>query len=381
MFSRANRLHFRLEELQVKINHLRDMYKPIDLNEVFYNSKVNAIKKLDLILKHTTRKILQESDFEQLLLCALTAVYFFGMRLRIKKLTNKHARLWFPKRDFRKAEAIFQKTMDMLLPERCEDTIRVTLKFFTDASLWPFESFVTQILDLVLYFDKEKMRLFNLLLTDIHYVLFSDVKCARHRMRILYELLNSSNWVIDKSKLLPFVTRLLDFFAHSLSKTESRLSVYKYLQKGFDVCLRRIFERAENKHRLIIITTMLNWFAMVYIGEDDVLEFSSLLDRAAQLYKVVSFSDSFSEGLINHILGHLVSSDNSLYSLIGFRLLQRLFDRHSNSDYLVNPTIYYEFARVSFLPSVLCILFSYKYYQRVHNIILILLGKFGGRRV
>lgn len=352
MFSRAKRVDFQADELQEKIHCLHHLYQPVELNEEFYNSKVNAIKRLDNILQHTTRKRLQESDFDDLLLCALTVVYFFGMRLRIKRLTNKYTHHWFPKRDFRKAEAVFQKTLDMLLPERNEDTIRVTLKFFTDASLWPFESFVTQILELVLYFNNEKMTLFNLILTDIHYVLFSDVKSSRHRMRVLYELLNSSFWVIDKRKLLPFVTRLLDFFAHSFSKSESRLAVYKYLRKGFEVCLRRIFERAQNTDRLIIITTMLNWFTMVHMGEDDVLEFSSLLDRAAELYKVVSFSDSFTEGLINHILSQLVSSDNSLYSLIGFRLLQRLFDRHSNSDYLVNPTIYYEFSRVSYFLNV-----------------------------
>lgn len=347
MFSRGNKIHLHATELQDKISRLRHLYQPVDLNEVFYNSKVNAIKRLDSILKHTTRKTLQESDFDELLLCALTAVYFFGMRLRIKRLTSKYARHWFPKRDFLKAESVFQKTLDMLLPERSEDTVRVALRFFTDTSLWPFESFVTQILELVLYFNKAKMTLFNLLLTDIHSALFSDVKSSRHRMRVLYELLNSSNWVIDKSKLLPFVTRLLDFFAHSLSsKTESKVAAYTYLRKGFEVCLRRIFERAENSVRLIIITTMLNWFTMVHISEDDVLEFSALLDRAAQLYKVVSFSDSYNEGLINHILRHLVSSDNSLYSLTGFRLLQRLLDRQSNSEYLLNPTIYYEFSRV-----------------------------------
>lgn len=347
MLSRANRSNFYADELQNKINHLRELYKPVNLNEVFYNSKVNAINRLNFILRHTTRKNLQESEFENLVLCALTAVYFFGMRLRIKKLTSKIGLHWFSNRDFRKAEAAFQKTMDMLLPERSESTIRITLRFFSDTSLWPYESFVTQILDLVLYFDKANMRLFNLLLSDIHYVLFSDVKCSRHRMRVLYELLNSSNWVIDKSKLLPFVTRLLDFFAHSSGKIESRLTVYKYLQKGFEVCLLRIFERAQNSHRLIIITTMLSWFTMVRVNKDDVLIFSSLLDRAAQLYKVVSFSDSLSESLINHILIHLVSSDNSFYSLTGLRLLQRLFDRHSNTDYLVNPMIYYEFSRVS----------------------------------
>lgn len=346
MFSRPSTI-FYANELQNKITHLCNFYKPIDLNEAFYNSKINAIRRLDAILRYTTRKNLQESEFEELLLCALTVVYFFGMHLRIKRLNSKYSCHWFLKRDFRKAEAVLQKTMEMLLPERGESTIRVTLRFFTDASLWPFESFVTQILDLVLYFDKENMRLFNLILTDIHYVLFSDIGCSRHRMRILYELLNSRNWVIDKRRLLPFVTRLLDFFAQSLSHSESRLTVYKYLRKGFEVCLRRIFERAENSHRLIIITTMLNWFAMVRINEVDVLEFSSLLERAALLYKVVSFSDNLTDGLINHILRHLVSSDNSLYSLVGFRLLQRLFDRHSNSEYLVNPTIYYEFSQVS----------------------------------
>lgn len=354
MFSRTKKATFERGELQDRINLLCHFYKPVDLNEGFYRSKVKAIKKLDYILKYTFRENLQESDFEGLLTCALTVVYFFGMRLRIKILSNKYTRLCCPNRDFRKADAVFQKTLDMLLPERSEDTIRITLSFFTDASLWPFESFVTQILELVLYYNKTKMNILNLLLTDIHYVLFTDVKGARHRMRVLYELLNTTDWVVEKSKLLPFVTRLLDLFANGLGKRESKLYVYKYLRKGFEVCLRRIFERAANSDRLMIVTTMLNWFSMVHLGEDDILEFSSLLDRAAQVYKVSAYADSFSEGFINHILRDLVNSDHSLRSFIGCRLLERFFDRNANSGNLTSPTIYYEFTQVSCHISTSC---------------------------
>uniref|UniRef100_A0A2A4JBW2 Uncharacterized protein n=1 Tax=Heliothis virescens TaxID=7102 RepID=A0A2A4JBW2_HELVI len=333
-------------ELQMNINQLPSIYMPMNLDSKFHRSKVAAIKKLHFILEHCNRKVLQELDFEQLLLCALTLVYYFGMRIKLSRLTSK-AWFWCGRRWFHKAELGFQTTMDMLLPECSEITIRITLKFFTDVSLWSFESFVEQILEVLLYFDRGKTTLFNLMLTDIHYVLFTDVKTVtRHRMRVFYNLLKSSNWVIDNRKLLPFVTRLLDFFAYSISKDDGKTSPYRYLRKGFEVCLRRIFERVENQHRMLIITTMLNWFSMVTMNQEDVLEFSTLLDHAAEFYKVYSYKDSFGEGLIEHVLVNLVGSSNATNSLVGCRLLLKFIDREKNSQYLIVPTLFYEFSQV-----------------------------------
>lgn len=333
-------------ELQDKIEELEVFFMPMDLNPSYHQYKVKAIGKLDFLLKHCSRRNLQDSEFECLLLCSLTLVYYFGMRLKLLKI-NSHYQNWCSKKLFHKAEAAFQKTMDHLQPERGELTIKITLNFFTEVDLWPFESFVGQILEVILYFNRGAITLFNLMLTDIHYVLFTNVKSARHRMRVLYELLNSNNWIIEKQKLLPFITRLLDFFACSISKSDD-VTAYGYLRKGFEVCLRRIFERAENQHRVIIITTILNWFALVNMNDDDVLEFASLLDRAAELYEVVGYNESFREGLIEHVLCNLIGSYKPLHSLIGCRLLQRFIDRQRNATYLIVPTIYYEFSQVRY---------------------------------
>lgn len=335
--------------LQEEINKLHHAYMPMDLNSAYHQNKVIAVKKLDYILKNTDRRNLQESDFQELLLCSLTLVYYFGMRLKLSRLTSRYW-YWCGKRQFNKTEAVFQRTMDLLHPERSDVTIRITLKFFTDVKLWSFESFVGQILEIVLYFNRGKTTLFNIMLTDIHCVLFHDVKSARHRMRILYGLLKSRNWVIDKQKLLPFVTRLLDFFACSICKSYEKIPAYGYLRQGFEVCLRRIFERVENGHRLLIITTMLNWFSISSpMSDDDVLEFSTLIDHAAKLYKVESYMESFNGSVFVHVLNILVGSSNALYSLIGCRLLVRFLDRQNNAPFLIVPTIYYEFSQVGLI--------------------------------
>lgn len=333
------------DDLQDKIYSLQNYFMPMSLNPAHHQTKVQAITKLDNVLKHCNRRNLQDVEFEELLLCSLTLVYYFGMRLKINRLTSRYWH-WCGKKLFQRAEAVFQKTMDHLQPERGELTIKITLNFFSEVDLWPYESFVGQILEVVLYFNRGTITLFNLMLTDIHYVLFNNVKSARHRMRVLYELLNSKNWIIDKQKLLPFITRLLDFFACSISRG-SKVTAYGYLRKGFEVCLRRIFERVENQLRVIIISTILNWFSLVNMDDDDVLEFSSLLEHAAEVYCVKLYTESFREGLIEHVLCHLVGSDNSMHSLVGCRLLLRFLDRQHNAACLIVPTIYYEFSQVS----------------------------------
>ncbi|XP_014366188.2 uncharacterized protein LOC106717016 [Papilio machaon] len=346
MFPKRTRKTVEGVNLDEKINQLGHYYMPMDLNPLFKSQKVKAIKRTKYILVHASRTSIQNSNFQEILRCSLTLVYYFAMRLKIRR---QNRRCWncYGRRLFKRAEQLFHKAMASLQPERSEDSIKVTLNFFTEVSLWPYESFVQQILEIVLYYNRGKSTLFYLMLSDIHCILFTDVVSARHRMRVLYELLQSENWIIDKQKLLPFIVRFLNFFAYSIDKGEDKVPAYRYLKKGFEVCLRRIFERAENHHRLTIIATMLNWFYIVNMSDDDIFEFSSLLDYAAQLYHVKMYSESFCEGLFDHVLKNLIGSPNTLHSLVGIRLLIRFLDRQYNAQYLVVPTIYYNFSQVN----------------------------------
>nr|XP_037869977.1 uncharacterized protein LOC101735933 isoform X2 [Bombyx mori] len=280
------------QDLQDKINQLHVNYLPMNLNPSYERLKISAMNKIEQILHESTRKNLQEVDFEELLLCVLTILYFFGMRLKINNLKSRNWN-WCLKRNFIRAETVFQDTINNLSPERSEITIKITFKFLSNVDLWQFESFVVQILEVILYYNNGQTTIFNLMLSDIQSTLFSDVKSARHRIRVLYDLLKSENWIIEKQYLLPFVSRLLELFSYSIEKNDLKLSAYGFLRKGFEVCLRRIFERVENHHRIFIITTMLNWFSVVNLNSDHVLEFSSLLDRAAELYTVESYTESF----------------------------------------------------------------------------------------
>ncbi|KAI5647038.1 hypothetical protein NE865_01293 [Phthorimaea operculella] len=263
--------------------------------------------------------------------------------MRLKSAASSKLQDYCDKRNFAKAEACYQKTMNYLQPERNETSIEITLHFFDHLSLWPFQNLCTQILDVSLYFSGGKSALFNIMLTNVHAMLFLDVIAARYRMKVMYELLKSNNndWITDTNKLLPFITRLLDLFARS-----EYVSVYTYLRKGFVVCLKRIFEKADNRNRLIIITTMLDWFGLVRMCDDDVLEFCSMLDRAAELYKADSYIDSFNDSLVNHVLIDLLSSQNECYSLMGSRLMLRFLDRQGNSIYLESPIIFYDFTQM-----------------------------------
>lgn len=335
------------EFLQELINQLTEAYMPMSLDFSYHEHKVAAIDKLRFILKHSSKSALQDRDFEPLLKCSLTLVYYFGMRVKLKS-PQHFLRGFFIKRLFHKAEAAFKTTMDMLLPECSETTIKITLNFLAEVSLWSFESFAEQILDVLLFFDRGKITLFNMMLTDIHYVLFTKA-VTRHRMKVFYNLLLSPHWVIENKKLLPFVIRLLEFFVYTISKDDGRSSAYKHLRKGFEVCLRRIFERVENAHRMLIITTMLNWFTMVNLNQENVLEFSMLLDHAANLYEVHLYSDSFGEGLIEYVLVSLVGSTIDTNSLVGCRLLLKFLDRQDNAQYLIVPTVFYQFSQVGFL--------------------------------
>ncbi|XP_032527499.1 uncharacterized protein LOC116777858 [Danaus plexippus] len=344
MMNTTAEMYLKGSDLQEKINKLHYLYQPIDLNYIFHESKMRAIKSMKSIIKESNRRSIQECDYSDLLICSLTLVYYFGMRLKINMLKR---RFWIKcdKKLFHRAESAFQDTLNVLQPECSEKTIRITLDFFSNIPLWPYENFVTQILEVILYYSRGRITLFNLMLTDIHCVVFSDVKSARHRMRVLYELLRSDNWIINKQKLLPFITRLLDFFTCSIAKGTEGVVIYRYLKKGFEVCLRRIFERTENRCRLIIITTMLNWFSMAHMDNDEVLEFSSLIEQAAQLYQVGQYSESFQEHVFSDVLANFVGSSNGVYSLVGCRLMVRFLDRHCNAAYLSMPAIYYEFSQ------------------------------------
>ncbi|CAK1554837.1 unnamed protein product [Leptosia nina] len=328
-----------LENIAYEVQQLS---RPVDFNTLHHGNKVLALRRLKFLLEHSTRDRVQKCDMQELIYSSLSLVYYFGTRLKQEKLKGKLL-ICFSARQFHLAEEIFHKVMEGLHPEHSELVIKTTLKFFSEVSLWSFENFVTQILEVLLFYNEGKITLFNIMLTDIHCVVFSDLVSARHRTRVLYELLNSKNWVIDSQHLLPFVTRFLNFFTNSACH---KRPTFQYLKKGFEVCLRRIFERTANKHKLTLITTILHWFTMVDIDKENVLDVSTLLDYAAFLYEVGRYRDSFEGGFIHHIVKKLIGSTDSLYSLCGCRILARFLDRHNNSSYLIVPTLYYEFSQV-----------------------------------
>lgn len=333
-------------DLQACMDLLPELYQPIDLDAQHESKKKLALVKLNYMLNRVTRKQLQEAKIENMQMCSLTLLYYYGMRIKLGQPIGMTFTLC-PRRKFDKVEHSYQRTLEALLPEHAESVIKLTLKFFTELELWPYEDFVGQVLEVNLYYSGGGTQLFNLMLTDLHCVLHGNVRMARHRMRILYVLLSSEHWVINRQRLLPFITRLLDFFSLSLLKGDTRATGYRSLRKGFVLCLKRIFERAENSHRLTIVITMLNWSSMVNMEDDELLEFAELLVYAAELYRVGLYSDALSESFLDHVLFNLVASSYQLYSLIGCRLLHRLFDRQRNVPYLICPTIYYEFSQVS----------------------------------
>ncbi|KAJ8737024.1 hypothetical protein PYW07_000295 [Mythimna separata] len=85
---------------------------------------------------------------------------------------------------------------------------------------------------------------------------------------------------------------------------------------------------------------------MVNLNQEDVLEFSTLLEHAADLYKVHAYSASFGEGLIEHVIVTLVGSTKATNSLLGCRLLLKFLDRQDNAQYLLVPTLFYEFSQI-----------------------------------
>lgn len=345
LFKRKRRM-FTDVELRGHLEHLPDLYQPVNLEPNHEANKRLALAKLNLILERATRKQLNETNTDYLLTCSLALLYYYGMRTKLGMPIGKSYSLC-PKRKFAKVESCFNHTIAALMPEHNEHVIRLMLKFFTDLEMWPYEDFVGQLLEVALYYSGGSTRLFNLMLTDLQCVLHGHVRMARHRMRVLYDLLNSEHWIIQKQRLLPFVTRLLDFFSLSLTKGDSEVAGYRCLRKGFVLCLNRTFERADNANLLTIVKTMLNWLSIVQMAEDELYEFAALLENAAKLYHVVFYNDALGEGFLDHVLDNLVGSPHQIYSLIGCRLLQHLLDRQRNLPYLVTPTIYYEFSMVS----------------------------------
>ncbi|XP_063373787.1 uncharacterized protein LOC134661587 [Cydia amplana] len=333
---------FTEEELENKIIQLKDLYSPIDLNPTFHNNKIQCAKKLNAILDRVNRQDLQKANTKEIVLCALTLIYYFSMRFKLSSSTSKHFSRWYSKRQFLKAETVFQKTMDKLLPECSEATTTIMLTFFTDVALWPFEKFIAQIFEIVLYFTRQTILVLNMILTDVQCVLCHDIEDARHRIRVIYELLKSEHLILETPKLISFIKRLLDYYTNDIVDSNNKLVVNFYLKRGFEVCLRQVFERVANQHRIEIISTMLDWFSSLNKEYDGILELSALVQYAAELYKVGLLSKYLPENLMIRVLDSFVGSTNPSHCLVGCRLVQHFLDRQLNAQYLAEPKLYYE---------------------------------------
>ncbi|XP_048006613.1 protein EFR3 homolog cmp44E-like isoform X2 [Leguminivora glycinivorella] len=148
--------------------------------------------------------------------------------------------------------------------------------------------------------------------------------------------------MLETPKLLSLIKRLLNYYTNDIVDSNNKLVVNYKLRKGFEVCLRQIFERVTNQHRIEIIYTMLDWFSSLDKDHEDLLELSSLVQYAAELYEVGLFSDHLPEHLMIRLLDSFVGSTNPSHCLVGCRLVQHFLDRQLNAQYLVEPKLYYE---------------------------------------
>lgn len=290
---------------------------------------------LSQIIKHTDREILQSiPEIRTMVQCSLVLIQAYVAHLKV----TKHWWDFCLKKPFSSAEKCFNGLISKLIPECLDVVIETVMNFFKIERLWKVEFICCEILVSLLSCKASPDYLMSKILDYLEETLNkNDAKEARHVMSVLYNILYEDFW---KKHGLNDLLRLMKLYHTSVHETLTDDNQYYQLRRGFEMCLRRLFEIIENSELSNVITVMMNLCFDSELTKEAMFDFGSTVEYAACCYKTdfitVTIEPKNFEFLLNGI-----GSENSNRSILSCRILSRLLDRHNNYSEFNTPIIFF----------------------------------------
>lgn len=298
-----------------------------------------GINKLNDLVKRLHLYAMDSEERKNILLTGLYFAYFFWANLMITfGRKGKQTRA-----NYIHSKVVLKSLLQILVPYSQTEVLHVTSDFFYAFRLWTSLMYVRDMSQLLFICKVSNEEMFMMTCDHIEKYVAKDVNLSKQLLHITYDILKHRNlFHLENVEYLSFVVRLRDMFRSSMS---SEIQNYGLLRRGINVCLRQVCHQLRYNDLLIFISRMIDSVYVAKLTEDDILQFATILEYAANLHSTNKLSDLEMEDVFKNTL-ELMCSQNSFLSLLGCRLLQYLLDRHGNKKKLVVPMVFFAYSEL-----------------------------------
>lgn len=298
-----------------------------------------GIRKMSEIVRKLHLYTMDEEDRKNILLAGLFFVYFSWANVTITfNRRGKQSRT-----NYIHSKVVLKSLLNILVPYSKTEVLLVTSGFFDVFHVWTSLMYIRDISQLLFICNVSNEDMFMMTCDKIEKYVTIDVNVSKRLLQITYDILQHRNLFFLKNvEYLAFVVRLRDMFHSSMS---SEIQNYLLLRRGINVCLRQVCHQLIYNDMLIFISRLIDTVYVAKLTKDDILQFATVLEYAANLHTTNKFSDLETEDVFKNTL-ELMCSQNSFLSLLGCRLLQYLLDRHGNKKRLVAPMVFFAYSEL-----------------------------------
>lgn len=298
-----------------------------------------GIRKLNKIVKTLHLYTMDSEERRNILVVGLFFVYFFWDNLKISfDWRGKQSRT-----KYIHSKVMLKSLLNILLPYSENEVLHSISAFFYAFNLWSNLIYIKDITEALFICEASIENMFMMTCLKIEEFITDDVNLSKQLLNITYNIIQHRNlFVLKNVNYLSFVVRLRDMFRASMSM---QIQNYGLLRRGINVCLRQVCHHLSYKDLLIFISGMIDSAYVAKLTEDDIVQFATILEYAANLHVTNIFKDLETGGVFANTL-ELMCSENSFISLLGCRLLQYLLDRHGNKKKLTAPMVFFAYSEL-----------------------------------
>lgn len=293
-----------------------------------------SIKVLEQILTLTDRQVFQtapEYEIDSIIKCSLILVQSYVAHL---KLTG-NTLFYGSNPSYTAAKKCFHNLAYKLLPECLDQMLNGIMKFLQNEHLWKVEFICSEILLVMLKCDAYPSVVLQKMLNYVeNRIEHEDVKEARHVTRVLHDIMFKEHW---RKLLASDMSFLIHLYYASVQNRSTENKDFQ-MCRGFEICLRRLFEIIETGQLVDVIRTMVILTFNSPLTDEPMLTFGSSTEYAALCDTSRKITDL--PGVIEYLLV-AIASTSAVRSILACRILSRYIDQSRNYTEFSIPQIFF----------------------------------------
>ncbi|XP_066586960.1 uncharacterized protein [Prorops nasuta] len=295
------------------------------------------LNEISKILHNSTPEELLQHDLNILFTPIIKELFQHNEKYYDKENTHR----WEINRKLHRVHACYYELLKTFIPINKKRVVTTVLDIIDKNQLWHFETLCFEVFNELLTMGIDGATVVNVIYDKIN---SKNIKTenVRFMIRILYNILDIYKWpeTVETKETVERTLRL--FYTSIVNKDDPDiLAGIAIFKRGLQVCVRNTVKNLPNDHLLLIIEYMCSWAVLNSNNNNIILEFGSVLEYTARLYKAGLYETTLNKNIFP-LLMKMIASSNKTVNLLGNRVIQYLIDREENRTTFDTPKIFFQ---------------------------------------